>query len=258
MAFASLRLASIRVVASADAKTAADAMRIAHDGGVESGYLQPAPSGMRFHPAFLNPGSRFVVAYDGDDPIGCLTLIEDGPFGFPSDRAFVEEIDGYRQAGDSLYEASGWVIRHDWRRNMLRVGAMLFAAGMRISLTEGDSNRRMVVAIEPNRVRVVAGIFEPDLVTESRPYLGLPAVLLATRRSAHWASDFLNPDAFASRKIVAEHVLDPDPAWLEFDPEGPHWADVLLPRLLQESDVFSRVEEQRVLLQGSSAHSLVR
>ncbi|HAM20697.1 MAG TPA: hypothetical protein DCQ04_00175 [Actinobacteria bacterium] len=251
MAFASLRLHGVRVVVSNDAQTAADAMRLAHDGGVEGGFLRPRASGMRFNPTFLNPGTEFVVAYADDQPIASLVLTPDGPFGLPSDRAFVEELDGFRAADDVLFEAGAWVITPEWRRHTMFLGAFLFAPAMRIHIAAGD-NRRMCVVVEPNRINMVSGIFGYELICGPRPYLGLPGTLLVTRPSREWAEHFMDTSASAPRRIVADHVFDPEPGWLQVGREGEHWTHELLPTLLPESDVQERLAAQLEILEVSS------
>jgi hypothetical protein len=250
MAFASLRLHGIRVVMSSDAQTAADAMRLAHDGGVESGFVQPTASGMRFNPAFLNPGTEFVVAYADDQPIASLVLTQDGPFGLPSDRAFVEELDAFRADGDFVFEAGAWVITPEWRRHTMFLGAFLFAPAMRMHIAAGG-NRRMCVVVEPNRVNMVSGIFGYDLICGPRPYLGLPGTLLVTRPSREWADHFMDVAASAPRRIVADHVFDPEPEWLQIGRDGEHWTNELLPALLAESGIHERLAAQLELLEGA-------
>ncbi len=257
MAFASLRLHTVRVVVSTDTQTAADAMKLAHDGGVEAGYLQPTETGMRFHPAFLNPGTTFAVAYADDEPIASLVSVEDGPFGVPSDRAFVEEIDAFRSSGDGIFEAAAWVITRDWRRHTMVLGAMLFGSLMRLKLAT-TSLWRMIVVVEPHRSRMVAGIFPNELISEPRPYLALPGTLLVTQRSSEWANGFLHPDASTPRSIVAERVFDPDPQWLQVGLDGPDWTEVLLPALLQESRADERIRAQLELMQGYQAAKVTR
>lgn len=224
-------------------------MRLAHDGGVESGFVRPMASGMRFNPAFLNPGTEFVVAYADDQPIASLVLTQDGPFGLPSDRAFVEELDVFRAGGDLLFEAGAWVITPEWRRHTMFLGAFLFAPAMRIHIAAGD-NRRMCVVVEPNRINMVSGIFGDELICGPRPYLGLPGTLLVTRPSREWAGHFMDASASAPRRIVADHVFDPEPEWLQIGRDGEHWTQELLPALLAESDIQEKLSAQLELLEG--------
>lgn len=254
MAFSSLRLHTIRVVVSADARTAGDAMRLAHDGGVEGGFLTPSPSGLRFSPTFLNRGTRFVVAYADDEPIASVTLVEDGPFGLPSDRAFVEEIDAYRSEGGHLFEAGAWVIGRDWRRHTAYVGAFLFGAALRLALAAGGE-RRMVATVEPNRIGLVTGLFGYDAVVGPRPYMTLPGTFIATQTSSTWAAHFADPSGPVTRRIVGERMFEPDPDWLEYDLDGPHWTESYLDDLLIETGVGDRLQSQLDLLAGYRSRS---
>jgi len=248
MAFASLRLRELMVVVSCDARTAGDAMRLAHDGGVEAGFLSPQKSGMRFNPAFMNPGTNFVVAYAGEEPVAGLVLIEDGPFGLPSDRAFIEEIDRYRCQGDAMFELGAWVIASQWRRYFAIVSSLLFGAVTRMHIAS-EEPRRMVLVVEPQRAKLTSEIFACELLTEPRPYLSLPGTLLVTRHASEWANHYLNTDeGLVPRRIMAQRVFDPDPDWLQIGREGPKWSDELLVELLAESAVEERLLAQMELL----------
>jgi hypothetical protein len=249
MAFASLRLHTVQVVVSTDAKTAADAMRLAHDGAVEGGFLSPKPSGMRFSPTFLNPGTEFVVAYADEQPIASLVLTEDGPFGLPSDRSFVEEIDQFRRDGDSLFEAGAWVVTNEWRRHTLALIGLIFGAAMRLNIATSPA-RRMIAVIEPRRADLFGAIFGYELATEPRPYLLLPGTLMVTRRASEWTDHFLEPGAPAARRIVADRLFDAEPDWLRLSRPGHHWTETILPELLHESGIHERVSAQLRLLSG--------
>lgn len=254
MAFAGLRLNNVHVVVSSDERTAADAMHLAYRGGIESGFLVPNDDELRFSPAYLNPGTEFVVAYCDDEPIASLILIEDGPFGLPADRAFIEELDAYRAAGDSLFEVGAWVIAKEWRRFMAQVGALVFGTGMRLNLASPEP-RRMVAVSEPHRVRLSCATFGYEEIAGPRPYLMLPGSLLVTIPTQEWPAFLLDPDAFAPRRILAERVVDPDPVWLEVGREGPHWTETLLPALLERSGLEQRLMAKMDLIRGGRVAS---
>lgn len=252
MAFASLRLNSVRVVVATDAQTATDAMRLAHDGGVEGGFLTPRESGMRFSAAFLNPGTEFIVAYADDEPVATMALIEDGPFGLPSDRAFIEEIDAYRAAGDSIFEAGALVIAEEWRRSAVHLGPMVVGAALRLNIGVGGQ-RRMIASIDPRRADRLSEGFGFAPVTEPRPYLGIPGILVATPWMTKLPAYYLDPAGSRGRGIVAERVLDPDPSsWLRVGREGTHWtSSPTFDDLIGESGVRERIAAQMRLLRGN-------
>lgn len=250
MAFSRLRFQNLKAVISDDAQTARDALRLAHDGGVEAGFLTPSPSGMRFNSTFMNPGTMFGVAYSGDEVVASIVLIEDGPFGLPSDRAFVEEIDMFRKKGDDVFEVAAWVIAKEWRRHFAMVVRVLFGTVIRMNIAAGG-RRRMIFVVEPQRAGVTSELFALELMSEPRPYLEIPGTLLVTRPVSEWADHYIGADAGFIPSRMAQWVFDPDPEWMQVGREGPHWSTEVLPTLLAESDIERRLEVQLAIVRNA-------
>jgi hypothetical protein len=228
-----------------------DALRLAHDAMVERGFIStPTATGRRFDAAYLNPGTRFVVAYVEDKPIAAATLVEDGPFGLPADRAFVEELDLVRKESDSVVEVSGLVVEPRWRRRMRLVFGYVLGTVVRVLVPAPGVRRRIAFAVEPRQASMMAEVFSGGPVAGPRPMFRAPATLVVTidAMTALSSGYYTSPKGSRMRQTVAEYGLCLQPPWLVIEtPERP-WRPALLPELLAQSGLQRRVEEQMAIL----------
>lgn len=236
-------LASARVVVSDRAGVADDAMRLTHDAYVDRGFATPAPSGRRFIAPYLNPGTRFVVAYVGDEPIATATLVPDGPFGVPADRAFIEEIDQVRAASDTLCEVSSLAVAPSWRGYARLVLGLVLGTVVRLN-GRSAVGHRVVYVVEPQQASLMAQVLIGERSHGPRPLLGAPGTLVVTQDFSRYRAFYADPAGPSFRKLVGEYALDPDPTWLVDEPPSGDWRRVLLPGLLEETGLVSRLERQ--------------
>src|SRR5574343_1168119 len=88
--------------------------RLLHDAYVESGYMQPHPSGLRVTAYHALPTTTTLCAqYDGE-VVGTISLIRDGVFGFPVEQAF--DLHGLRQQDGHIAEASALAVAPAFRQ----------------------------------------------------------------------------------------------------------------------------------------------
>ncbi|CAN5922384.1 hypothetical protein BH23ACT10_BH23ACT10_11470 [soil metagenome] len=243
-------LASLRVVVSDRAGVADDAMRLTHDVYVERGFLEPLPSGRRFVAPYVNPGTRFVVVYSGDEAIATATLVPDGPFGLPADRAFAEELDQLRAESDTRCEVSGLSVASMWRRKTRLLLGFLLGTVVRVNGLRGVGHR-VVFVVEPLQAALMSSVLMGERSFGPRPLLGEPGTLMVTQDVSHYGTFFADPTGPSARALVAEYALDPNPTWLVDDPPTGDWRRVLLPRLVEESGLLPRLELQLDLVRGA-------
>lgn len=240
-------LATARVVVSDRAAVADDAMRLTHDTYVDRGFVGPVPSGRRFLAPYLNPGTRFVVVYSAHEPIATATLVPDGPFGLPGDKAFVEELDQVRAESDTRCEVSGLSIASLWRRQTRLVLGLLLGTVVRVNGRRATGHR-VVFVVEPRQAVVMSSVLMGERSYGPRPLLGAPGTLVVTRDLSQYRTFFADPAGPAARGLVAEYALDPDPTWLVDEPLSGEWRHVLLPNLVEESGLLARLERQLDLI----------
>ena len=253
---AGLSTSEIDVTVADGASDIDEALAVIHDGFVEAGYLTPRPSGRRMHPAYLNPGTIFLVArIDGETAATCA-VVADGPFGLPSDRAFVEENDAMRAEGSGvLRECGSLAVSGAHRRHTRRLVMRMFAAATRIALAEFP-DAPVAIAVTPENERFYSAIAGAVQVAGSRPLYGAPAVLLRTggvplarhcarrmtptQRSMDSLINEQSPDWMCDRRVGAPLPVD----WLE--------------GLLEEHGVTEMLGDQLRLLAAGSPDALAR
>lgn len=91
------------------------AYRLLHDCYVGIGLMDPHPSGLRCTFFSAMPFTTAIVAKDGDQVVGTVSLIRDSSAGLPSDQEFRAYNDGYREQGERLVEVSALAVRPDYR-----------------------------------------------------------------------------------------------------------------------------------------------
>lgn len=240
-------VAEIEVVISDRVEDIDDALGIVHDGFVEAGYLEPTPSGRRMHASYLNPGTTFFLARIDGEPVGACALIADGPFGLPSDRAFVEETDALRARTDqTIHEVGSLVVRREYRRSTRRIVMRLFAAIM-LTAQEEIPASPISMSVSPENERFYVTLSGGRRLADPRPLYGAPAVLLLSPAGTTAADTCATRETPSQRRIDAL-LSEPNPAWLtdrrSRRPPPPAW----LESLLEEQGVTDTLTAQLELL----------
>lgn len=220
------------------------ALEVVHRGFVQAGYTRPRPSGRRMHASYLNPGTRFAIARIAGEPVGTVAMVNDGPFGLPSDRAFVEEIDALREGGP-VREVGSLVVDARFRRHTRHIYMHMLATMVRL-VFDMEPRTNVVLSVTPENARFTSGMFGCDEVGDARLLYGAPAVLLRTT-AAQLHECYAEPRT-SSRRLMRRLVFEPDPDWLNVhvcdDSWPPEWRDPLL----EEEGTLARLRSQAELL----------
>ena len=232
---------SAQIVITRDWDEVRQAMGVVHDTFCEAGFLDPRPSGLRMIPAYLNPGTTLLLGLVDGEPAAATALIPDGPFGLPSDRAFVEEIDTLRGEGP-LFEVGSLGILPWARRHSRELVSMAFAASYRV-LVEGGLATRMICSVEPSAVRYYGSSFDiRPVCDQERPLYGAPARLISA--TAEEVIHAARTRGGAHRRMVTALIDDPHPDWLVDRRESAEWPAGELGRLLEEAGAIDRLIAQ--------------
>jgi hypothetical protein len=234
-------IVEIDVVVSDRVEDIDEALAVIHDGFVEAGYTEPQPSGRRMHPAYLNPGTMFIIARMDGRAVGTCALICDGPFGLPSDRAFAEENDALRQTVPLLREGGSLAVRSDARRHTRRIMMRLTAAISRMAAAESPHGD-VVIAIAPENRRFYSSVLGAEPITGERPYFGAPAVLLRTTGAEIGAH-------CSRRETVLQRAMhglltERHPSWLSDRRSHLPYPSSWLAALIEEQGVTQRMRAQ--------------
>jgi hypothetical protein len=214
--------------------------------------MAPRPSGRRMHLSYLNPGTAFFVARLDGEVVGTCAMIADGPYGLPSDRAFIEENDALRAAG-RLFEHGSLAIAREHRRHTRRIMLRLVAAMTRTAIEEHPDSP-LVLAVAPENLRFYENLLDAVQVGEARPLYGAPAILLrlAGSRIGLHAANRATPMQRTMDSLIREH----DPAWIDDRRAGSAPRAEWLQPLLHECPAFHRLRGQAALLDALTAEVL--
>ncbi|MGE3233381.1 MAG: hypothetical protein AB7O78_06610 [Thermoleophilia bacterium] len=232
------------------------ALAVLHDGYVEAGYLTPRPSGRRMHPAYLNPGTVFMLAHMEGEVVGTCAIVADGPFGLPSDRAFQEENDALRAASaGGLCECGSLTVSRRHRRHTRRIVMRLFATASRVARDEFPHST-VVIAVTPENERFYRAIAAAEPVAEPRPLYGAPASLMRTtgRLIAEHSAGRGTP----TQRLMDAMMSDQEPDWLLDERTNEALPPAWIARLFEESGATERLLSQLALLTGRDPVRLAR
>lgn len=84
------------------------AFRLLHDNYVQSGFMNPHPSGMRLTKYHALPSTTTIVAKIGDDVVGTVSLVRNGLFGSPVESIF--DLTEYKKSGSRICEVSSLAV----------------------------------------------------------------------------------------------------------------------------------------------------
>jgi hypothetical protein len=240
----------VSVVISDSVHEVDEVLALVHDGFVEAGFLAPRPSGRRLIPAYLNPGTTFVLAQMQGRSVAAGALVPDGPFGLPSDRAFVEEIDAIRAEDVPVVECGSLTVAASERRHTRHLFGRIMGALVRL-IGERGPDATVVISVTPEAARFYAGLFGLTVVSEPRPLYGEPAVLL---RAAHRdMANALASSTGAHGRQLASFALGPRGSWLMDRRTGEAWPSEWLRPLLEEAGVMGRLRGQLGAVESAAA-----
>lgn len=204
-----------------------EALALVHDGFLESGYIEPSPSGRRVMPHYLTPGIAFALANQRGRTIGVVTSVPDGPYGLPSEEVFHREFDEVRTMGGPVIEVGSLVVHRDHRAQTRSILLMLLMAILQRSvITTPDEVGTCTVL--PEQGRFYSAALGMKVVGEVRDLYGAPAVLLASRMDdiARWVTSGTG----ILRRTAGGFFRDDRSGWATIHPELLGGAPLRVPR----------------------------
>ncbi len=125
--------------------------KLLHDAYVSSGFMKPAPSGLRATVYHALPTTTTLCAKFDGEVVGTLSLIRESVFGFPLQAIF--DLKAVRARGGKIAEVSALAVHPDFRKTG---GAILFPLMkfMYEYCTTFFDTRHLVIAVHPNRIEM--------------------------------------------------------------------------------------------------------
>ena len=137
--------------------------KLLHDAYVSSGFMKPAPSGMRATIYHALPTTTTLCAKFDGEVVGTLSLIRESVFGFPLQAIF--DLKEIRQRGGKIAEVSALAVHPDFRKTG---GAILFPLMkfMYEYCTTFFDTRHLVIAVHPTRIEMYESLLFFKRLTE--------------------------------------------------------------------------------------------
>jgi hypothetical protein len=126
-------------------------LTLLHDAYVSSGFMKPDPSGMRVTVFHALPTTTTLCAKVGDRVVGTVSLIREGPFGFPLQKIF--NLQSLREKGGAIAEVSALAVESSYRRQGGYILFPLMKFMYEYAVTFFDV-RHLVIAVNPRHIEM--------------------------------------------------------------------------------------------------------
>jgi GNAT superfamily N-acetyltransferase len=139
--------------------------KLLHDAYVSSGFMKPAPSGLRATIYHALPTTTTLCAKFDGQVVGTLSLIRESVFGFPLQAIF--DLKNVRAKGGKIAEVSALAVHPDFRKTG---GAILFPLMkfMYEYCTTFFDTRHLVIAVHPTRIEMYESLLFFKRLTENK------------------------------------------------------------------------------------------
>ncbi len=139
--------------------------KLLHDAYVSSGFMKPAPSGLRATIYHALPTTTTLCAKFDGQVVGTMSLIRESVFGFPLQAIF--DLKAVRSRGGKIAEVSALAVHPDFRKTG---GAILFPLMkfMYEYCTTFFDTRHLVIAVHPNRIEMYESLLFFKRLTENK------------------------------------------------------------------------------------------
>jgi len=126
-------------------------LALLHDAYVDSGFMKPHPSGLRATIFHALPTTTTLCAKIGDRVVGTISLIRDGPYGFPLQKIF--DLQKVRLKNEAIAEVSALAVHRSYRR----LGGLILFPLMKFMYeycTTYFDVRHLVIAVNPRHIEM--------------------------------------------------------------------------------------------------------
>lgn len=215
---------SVRIASTVDEYV--ESMRLVYDGYVSRGILSEHGAKVRMTPYLALPSTAIFVAIEGGKVTGTLSLVKDGPFGVPMQKAYHHEVQQVRDEGRTLAEVGALCVANGKRGTgvpFLLYKAMWLAARRLLNIDD------LVIAVHPSVADLYCATLQFERIGPVREYpmLSRSASALALRlrlresedqfraKWGHLPHTFSNPYWMYVQRVDPQISLPTQPAELE-------------------------------------------
>lgn len=159
----------VRIARTADEYR--DAFALVHVAYAYLGIESVRKAELRITPQHLLPEATVLVAYDGEQPVGTMTVTVDSPAGLPLDGDYPAELDQLRAAGRKLVDYGSLSVVHRCRHT--GVPALLAMAANCVALAHGGDH--LVIGVHPRAAAYYHAVYAFAVTGEPQQHQKLAA-----------------------------------------------------------------------------------
>jgi hypothetical protein len=222
-----------------------DAFRLVHVGYVFQGIEPLKTVDLRMTEQHVLPEASVLVAYEGRQIVGTISVTKDSPAGLPLDKDYPEELEALRRIGARISEIGSLaVVRRCWHTSLM---PLLGMAAARLGFRVNDSTHE-VIGIHPKAAPFYRALFnfqalgaEQSHAELTAPVIGMVHERDATR--AHMIRRYRRRMENANGILPGEYSFGPATPrglYLPEDIPADEW-----PRFKMSRDVFRQIFVER-------------
>ncbi len=209
---------TVRVARTIDDYEAA--FRLVHAAYTFLGIENVRHDGVRVLPQHLLAESTVLVAYEGTQIVGTMTVIADSRAGLPLDKQYPQSLAALRRGGARLVEyASLAVVKRCWATGVTQ---LLSIAAYNLAFNHLGATHT-VIGVHPRAGAFYRAMFDFHELGEAQPHSELTAPVVGLVQDMAKAQPFVRrkfKKRMASGKLPIEHFLGAPPRCVELPPLG--------------------------------------
>ena len=182
-----------------------DAARLVHAGYVYQGIESVRADELRADKQ-ERTGSVVLVAYEGSDLVGTMSVIPDSNAGLPLDKDYPELLDALRKNGARLVEYGAYaIVERCWSEG---VSNLLYIAAN--CLTSGKGASHVVIGVHPRAAAFYRAVFNFRVLADAKQHATLQAPVVGLVQDLAELKAFLRKSyrkPMASGRLPVEHFF---------------------------------------------------
>lgn len=165
-----------------------DAFRLVHAAYVWQGIENVRSKDLRISPQHVVPETTVLVAYEGENLVGTMTVVLDSKAGLPLDKDYQSEIDALRRHGARLVEYSAFaVVQRCWHTG---VSNLLYLAANNVTTSLLNASH-VVIGVHPRAKPFYRAVFNFGVLGAVRQHAELEAPVVGLVQDLQVLRSFL-------------------------------------------------------------------
>jgi hypothetical protein len=169
---------------------------------LEKGYAQPDPRELWYGLHDAVPGTGTIVAFDGDDMVGTVSVIPDSPLGYPAEKLYEDEVEELKEVGRRPVEVGSLAVCPTRERDLSIVTNLFDLLSLYARDVRGATD--LIITVNPRHEKFYKRMLLFERMGDEKSY----------DRVGKAPSVFMRLDLDKQRQVIRwEHGEGPLPLW---------------------------------------------